>query len=480
MGFHPLDIERAVVRLGFGLLVLGREHRHRRDILQAVVHETRQLLHALHGGSGDGHEGQALIFHILAEGVDLLLGGQIALVAHHDLRALGQHGAELCQLFVDLFKVLDGVAALAAGNVHHMQQQAAALHMAQEVVAQTDALAGTLDQAGDVGADKAGTLCHRHNAQRGHQCGKVVVCDLGFCRADGGDEGGLAHIGEADQTHVRDQFQLQRHLNVLAGHTGLCKLGDLAGRRCKVRVAVAASAALCNGDRVMIRQVCNDKAALGVLDDGAQRHLDDQIFGVLAVAQACTALAAFRGNVLALVAEIHQGGQVIVHHKNNVAAAAAIAAVRAASGHEFFTVKAHRTVAALARVEPYRGDVDKVGLCCHTAPPYIHQKEPGQNGPALRLQLFRKKLLLDAALLAVFTHALETDGTVHQSKQGVIAALANVLTRHDVGATLTNQDVAGQNELTVCTLGAQTLCCGIAAVLGAAYALFMCHCNLPP
>ena len=72
------------------------------------------------------------------------------------------------------------------------------------------------------------------------------------------------------------------------------------------------------------------------------------------------------------------------------------------------------------------------------------------------------------------------DGTVHQSKQGVIAALANVLTRHDVGATLTNQDVAGQNELTVCTLGAQTLCCGIAAVLGAAYALFMCHCNLPP
>ena len=39
-----------------------------------------------------------------------------------------------------------------------MQQQAAALHMAQEVVAQTDTLAGTLDQAGDVGTDKAGTL----------------------------------------------------------------------------------------------------------------------------------------------------------------------------------------------------------------------------------------------------------------------------------------------------------------------------------
>ena len=141
--------------------------------------------------------------------LDLLLGGQIALVAHDDLRALGQHGAELCQLLVDLFKVLDGVAALAAGNIHHVQQQAAALHMAQEVVSQTDALAGTLDQAGDVGADKACALAHRHNAQRGHQGGKVVVCDFGLCRADGGDEGGLAHIGEADQTHVRDQLQFQ-------------------------------------------------------------------------------------------------------------------------------------------------------------------------------------------------------------------------------------------------------------------------------
>ena len=40
----------------------------------------------------------------------------------------------------------------------------------------------------------------------------------------------------------------QRHLDVLAGHTGLGKLGDLAGRRCKMYVAIAAAAALCDGD----------------------------------------------------------------------------------------------------------------------------------------------------------------------------------------------------------------------------------------
>ena len=56
-----------------------------------------------------------------------------------------------------------------------------------------------------------------------------------------------------------------------------------------------------------------------------------------------------------------------VHNIENYMAA--VAAVRAACGHEFFAVEAHRTIAALARMEPYRGDVDKVSLCCHTAPP---------------------------------------------------------------------------------------------------------------
>ena len=134
-------------------------------------------------------------------------------------------------------------------------------------------------------------------------------------------------------------------------------------------VAVTAAAALGNGDRGVVGQVCDNKAALGVLDHSAQRHLDDQILGIFAVAQACAALAALRRCILALVAEIHQGGQMVVRHKDDVAAPAAVAAVRAACGHEFFAVEAHRTIAALARMEPYRGDVDKVSLCCHTAPP---------------------------------------------------------------------------------------------------------------
>ena len=106
-----------------------------------------------------------------------------------------------------------------------MQQQAAALHMAQEVVAQTNALTGTLDQAGDIGADKARALTHRHDTQGGHQRGEVIVRDLGLGRADGGDEGGLTHIGEADQPTSAISFSSSVTWMSSPGIPGLANLG---------------------------------------------------------------------------------------------------------------------------------------------------------------------------------------------------------------------------------------------------------------
>lgn len=43
----------------------------------------------------------------------------------------------------------------------------------------------------------------------------------------------------------------------------------------------------------------------------------------------------------------------------------------------------------------------------------------------------------------------------------------------DVGASLPNQNIAGQNKLTVGALDAQPLGLGVTAVLGGAAALFM-------
>ena len=90
--------------------------------------------------------------------------------------------------------------------------------------------------------------------------------------------------------------------------------------------------------------------------------------------------------------------------------------------------------------------------------------------------LLDTRLLLqsvDGALTAILAHALELDGAVNQSKQGVVAADADIDAGMDVGASLANQDVASQNELTVSTLNAQTLCLGITTVLGRTAALMV-------
>ena len=91
-----------------------------------------------------------------------------------------------------------------------------------------------------------------------------------------------------------------------------------------------------------------------------------------------------------------------------------------------------------------------------------------------QLFVFMRLLLsVNGALTAILALALELDGTVNQSEQGVILADTNVGAGMDVGASLTNQNVASQHELTVSTLHAQTLGLRVTAVLGGAAALLV-------
>ena len=82
-------------------------------------------------------------------------------------------------------------------------------------------------------------------------------------------------------------------------------------------------------------------------------------------------------------------------------------------------------------------------------------------------------LSVNGALTAILALALELDGTVDQSKQSVITADTDIDTGMDMSASLANQDVAGQDELTVGTLHAQALSLGITTVLGRTAALMV-------
>ena len=73
--------------------------------------------------------------------------------------------------------------------------------------------------------------------------------------------------------------------------------------------------------------------------------------------------------------------------------------------------------------------------------------------------------LVNGDLLAVLAVTLELDGAVHQGEQGVVLALADVGAGVDLGAALTDEDVAGEDELPVGPLGSEALGLAVAAVL---------------
>ena len=80
-----------------------------------------------------------------------------------------------------------------------------------------------------------------------------------------------------------------------------------------------------------------------------------------------------------------------------------------------------------------------------------------------------------AYLSLVSSYTFESHTAVRQSEKSIIFADAYIRARMQMRASLANQNVAGQNELTVSTLGAKALGLGITTVLRATYTFFTCH-----
>ena len=249
-------------------------------------------------------------------------------------------------------EILHRVAALAACRVYHVQKQPGTLHVAQEIMPQSHAFAGAFHQTGNIRQHEV-RLAPFGNAQIGGQGGKVIVGDLGFRRRQRGQNGAFAHVGEADQPHVRNGFQFQTEGMDLRLDARLGKVGRLPGRRGKMLVAVPADTAP-KQHLFLLRLVhVGGHGAVLPQKDGAHGHFDQKILAPFAVAAVGAAVAAAFRRVLAVKAEVQQGMHVGVGVQDDIAAVAAVAAVRAPVHDEFFPVERHAAVSAVAR---FRGN----------------------------------------------------------------------------------------------------------------------------
>ena len=229
-----------------------------------------------------------------------------------------------------------------------MDEQAAAVDVAQEVVAEARTVRRALDDAGNVRHDEAHALVDVHDAEVGVERGEVVVGDLRPRLGNDREQRRFADIREADQPHVREQLELQNDVVALAGQARLGKARYLTGGRGEVAVAPAALAAAAEDVRLGRGHILNDLVRLRVAHERAARHADGERLAAFAELAAALTVHAVLGGVFALVAEVHQRGHIVVHLQNDVAAVAAVAAVGTAGCDVFLTVERDRAVAALA------------------------------------------------------------------------------------------------------------------------------------
>ena len=75
---------------------------------------------------------------------------------------------------------------------------------------------------------------------------------------------------------------------------------------------------------------------------------------------------------------------------------------------------------------------------------------------------------IGADMHATLHAASKLEGAVAQREQGVVLASADVLAGMELGAALTNDDVAGANMLTAEHLHAESLCVRVATVAAGA------------
>ena len=94
-------------------------------------------------------------------------------------------------------------------EVDDVQQQARALQVAEEAMAEARAVGCALDQPGNVGDDEAPAGIGAHDAEVRRERRERIVGNLGARGRHGADERALARVGQTEQPDVSEHAELE-------------------------------------------------------------------------------------------------------------------------------------------------------------------------------------------------------------------------------------------------------------------------------
>jgi len=108
--------------------------------------------------------------------------GEVGLVGHDDLRALGERRRVRRELLVDDAEVVQGIAPRLRIEVEHVEEEPCPLGVPEELVTEAPALRRARDEAGQVGDHKRALVVHADDAERRRERRERVVRDPGLGR----------------------------------------------------------------------------------------------------------------------------------------------------------------------------------------------------------------------------------------------------------------------------------------------------------
>src|SRR3984885_12463549 len=243
-----------------------------------------------------------------------------------------------------------------------MHQQPRALHVLQELNAQTVPQVRAFDQSRNVGHHE-GLIARADYAKIGFQSSKWIVGDFGPRRRDARDQSGFAGVGKPDESHVSQQLQLQTQLLFFAWTPRLVLGGRLMGGCSEMLIPAASLATLGDHEPLPgLREIVRHLARGFVVDDSAHRHRNVFARPFAACTLAAFAVPSALGLMLGIKTEMQQRVVVLARHKNHVAATSTVAAAGSAARDKLLPPERKATIATVARLHADSYFINKHGV----------------------------------------------------------------------------------------------------------------------
>ena len=247
--------------------------------------------------------------------------------------------------------VVGGVGIGSLADLQEVDEHAAPLDVGEELVAESGALGGPLDQAGDVGQDQL-PLAVVDRAEDRLERRERIVGHLRRGPRDSREQRRLAGVRQPDQAGIGQQAKSQLDPARLAVEAVLGEARSLSGRRGESLVPVAAETTGGDGRALPgLDQV--EELPLQTFDGRPRRHEDDEVVAPRAVFVGPLPVTAARRAVMSR--DPHRGeiAPRRIAEQDHVAAVAAVAAVGPAARDVRLAAEADDAVAAPTALDEY-------------------------------------------------------------------------------------------------------------------------------